>query len=498
MLDITEVYAPRTALKLYDTVTMPRVPPIQRPDTYGARWPHMRITLAERKRIQESDPLQMCYEHDVAYNSHSPPMTLTLETALATGMREERPVQVWTARRQDSTDLLVVRIYDPLYYDITWRDRFAHIERAVAIEDECYSRLKAHGGKLVPHYFGVFVAEIPGPERPRHVYAVLLRHLEGKDVREIMEDETGERTCAEHQTSIIDAAARVLYQFFQVGVYPTDLKDSNTIIQLPKTPSNEDFCSCSTCPFRNLIQIDFHFDPDSPQPPAHEYAPRVFIIDLERAMFYSKDSVVVREADIQRCRVITAQEWSRNDYLRWVRVVDIYTVLEPYGTLSSLEAIMIRCHWPSHSNVPRFAYVRNCFPHHGNYESLPQTWSEGAPLHACEIGQRVAQTGDVRSVLGILAPRDEGVLWWTPLVIDTTDPLAERLHNTADVDRECPGLITATEEWFRCTDSDGKGENALEFDGEVKGTNFAMEIVRTAHEAWQNLVTANPRDAFVD
>lgn len=45
---------------------------------------------------------------------------------------------------------------------------------------------------------------------------------------------------------------------------------------------------------------------------------------------------------------------------------------------------------------------------------------------------------------------------------------------------------------------DGKGENTLEHDGEVKGTNFAMEIARTAHEAWRNLVTANPRDAYVD
>ncbi|KAJ7201288.1 inorganic pyrophosphatase [Mycena pura] len=144
----------------------------------------------------------------------------------------------------------------------------------------------------------------------------------------------------------------------------------------------------------------------------------------------------------------------------------------------------------------RLAYVRSPRVH-----LELRVAAAGAPLHACEIGERVAQTGDVRSVrvLGILAPRDEDVLCWTLLVIDTTDPLAERLHNIADVDRECPGLITATKEWLRLYKlPDGKGENTFEFDGEVKGTNFAMEIVRTAHEAWQNLVTANPRDAFVD
>lgn len=53
-------------------------------------------------------------------------------------------------------------------------------------------------------------------------------------------------------------------------------------------------------------------------------------------------------------------------------------------------------------------------------------------------------------VLGLLAPRDEGVLRWTLLVVDIADPLAARLHNIADVERECPGLISATKEWLRC------------------------------------------------
>jgi inorganic pyrophosphatase len=69
----------------------------------------------------------------------------------------------------------------------------------------------------------------------------------------------------------------------------------------------------------------------------------------------------------------------------------------------------------------------------------------------CEVGERVAEVGDVRQVrvLGLLAPRDEGVLRWTLLVIDLEDPLAARLHNTADLERECPGLISATKEWLR-------------------------------------------------
>jgi len=29
------------------------------------------------------------------------------------------------------------------------------------------------------------------------------------------------------------------------------------------------------------------------------------------------------------------------------------------------------------------------------------------------------------------------------------DPLAERLHNVEDVEREMPGFLAATREWFR-------------------------------------------------
>ncbi|KAJ7017962.1 inorganic diphosphatase [Mycena alexandri] len=153
----------------------------------------------------------------------------------------------------------------------------------------------------------------------------------------------------------------------------------------------------------------------------------------------------------------------------------------------------------------RVAYVRNCFPHRGyiwNYGALPQTWASGGPLHVCELGERIAQVGDVRQVrvLGVLAPRDEGILRWTLLVVDITDPLAARLHNIDHLERECPGMITATKEWFRRLYKlpEGKEQNTIELGGEVKGRDYAREIVRTAHEAWRNVVTASTSRAVVD
>ncbi|KAJ7750221.1 inorganic diphosphatase [Mycena metata] len=152
----------------------------------------------------------------------------------------------------------------------------------------------------------------------------------------------------------------------------------------------------------------------------------------------------------------------------------------------------------------RVAYVRTCFPHRGyiwNYGVLPQTWFSGGPLHVCELGERIAQVGDVRQVrvLGVLAPRDEGILRWTLLVVDITDPLAGRLHNVDQLERECPGMITATKEWFRLYKlPDGKEQNTIELDGKVKGRDYAREIVRAAHEAWRNVVTASTSRAVVD
>ncbi|KAF7302576.1 Pantothenate kinase [Mycena chlorophos] len=142
----------------------------------------------------------------------------------------------------------------------------------------------------------------------------------------------------------------------------------------------------------------------------------------------------------------------------------------------------------------RLAYVRNVFPHHGyiwNYGLLPQTWDEGAPLHVCEIGERVASIGDVLRVrvLGILAPRDEGVLSWTLLVVNTADPLAKRLHNLGDVESNCPGIMTATKEWFRLYKlPDNKDENTFDLK-DVAHREYARDVVRRAHETWKSLVT---------
>ncbi|KAG8950467.1 Inorganic pyrophosphatase [Tulasnella sp. 424] len=155
----------------------------------------------------------------------------------------------------------------------------------------------------------------------------------------------------------------------------------------------------------------------------------------------------------------------------------------------------------------KLRFVRNCFPHHGyiwNYGAFPQTWEDPTvqhaetkakgdndPLDVCEIGEAVGYTGQVKQVkvLGIMALLDEGETDWKVIVVDVTDPLASKLNDIEDVERHLPGLIRATNEWFRIYKiPDGKPENVFAFSGEAKNKKYATEIIHECHEAWRRLV----------
>jgi len=155
----------------------------------------------------------------------------------------------------------------------------------------------------------------------------------------------------------------------------------------------------------------------------------------------------------------------------------------------------------------KLRFVRNCFPHHGyiwNYGCFPQTWEDPTQTHAetkakgdndpldvCEIGEQVGYVGQVKQVkvLGIMALLDEGETDWKVIVVDVNDNLASKLNDIEDVERHLPGLIRATNEWFRIYKiPDGKPENAFAFSGEAKNKKYATAIVHECHEAWKRLV----------
>ncbi|EEH37736.2 inorganic pyrophosphatase [Paracoccidioides lutzii Pb01] len=156
----------------------------------------------------------------------------------------------------------------------------------------------------------------------------------------------------------------------------------------------------------------------------------------------------------------------------------------------------------------KLRYVRNCFPHKGylwNYGAFPRTWEDpnvvhpetkakgdNDPLDVCEIGELVGYTGQVKQVkvLGVMALLDEEETDWKIIVIDINDPLAPKLNDIEDVERHLPGLLRATNEWFRIYKiPDGKPENQFAFSGECKNKKYAMEVVHECADAWEKLMS---------
>ncbi|CAZ85526.1 unnamed protein product [Tuber melanosporum] len=156
----------------------------------------------------------------------------------------------------------------------------------------------------------------------------------------------------------------------------------------------------------------------------------------------------------------------------------------------------------------KIRFVRNCFPHKGylwNYGAFPQTWEDpnvihpetkakgdNDPLDVCEIGETVGYTGQIKQVkvLGVMALLDEEETDWKVIVIDVNDPLVPKLNDIEDVERHLPGLLRATNEWFRIYKiPDGKPENQFAFSGECKNKKYATDVIRECSEAWEKLIT---------
>lgn len=162
----------------------------------------------------------------------------------------------------------------------------------------------------------------------------------------------------------------------------------------------------------------------------------------------------------------------------------------------------------------KIRFVRNSFPHHGyihNYGAFPQTWEDpnvinpethakgdNDPLDVCEIGETIGYTGQVKQVkvLGVMALLDDGETDWKIIAIDVNDPLAPKLNDIEDVEKHMPGLLRATNEWFRIYKiPDGKPENQFAFSGEAKNKKYAEAVISECAEAWDVLIAGKSVDS---
>uniref|UniRef100_A0A914RWB1 inorganic diphosphatase n=1 Tax=Parascaris equorum TaxID=6256 RepID=A0A914RWB1_PAREQ len=85
--------------------------------------------------------------------------------------------------------------------------------------------------------------------------------------------------------------------------------------------------------------------------------------------------------------------------------------------------------------------------------------------------------GNEVKVVGTLALIDEGETDWKLVGIDVNDQAAAEINSTEDVEKHFPGLLRATQEWFRVYKiPTGKPANQFGFDGQYKDAEFAHKV----------------------
>jgi len=137
-------------------------------------------------------------------------------------------------------------------------------------------------------------------------------------------------------------------------------------------------------------------------------------------------------------------------------------------------------------------------PIYWNYGCMPQTWEDPTvvhpqlqyrgdndPLDVVEIGSAALPCGAVTpvKVLGVLAMIDGGELDWKVIAVAASDPLADSLHDIADVEAQLPGTVSGIREWFRWYKvPSGKPLNAFGFDEQCMGRTEALQVVSETHQ----------------
>ena len=85
---------------------------------------------------------------------------------------------------------------------------------------------------------------------------------------------------------------------------------------------------------------------------------------------------------------------------------------------------------------------------------------------------------------------DDGETDWKLMGIDITDPLASKVNDVEDIDKIFPGLVVATNEWFRIYKIPaGKPENEFAFKGECMNKEFALGVIQETNEQWKTMIT---------
>ena len=251
---LEDTYHTGAALKLYPWATP------SRPDDTWCSYETDAPLLTEL-----SDRYSTSIAQQVTLPSTPPNVSITLEQRLLSSTH--RVPHVWSAHIQDSSlpagtteatysSQLVAKIFDPVFfdsYDAEYINPFTLRDFSISCEVEAYQRLGFLQGKIVPRFYGHFVAPLPSQDG-RTINVLLLEHVQGRDLRVLIPPDAAENVCHRHKDAIIDAALRVYFDILACGVNQTDMQPRNVILRPQKLVSGMQYCATLECP--QCLEID--------------------------------------------------------------------------------------------------------------------------------------------------------------------------------------------------------------------------------------------------
>jgi len=244
--------------------------------------------------------------------STPPNVSIILEQRLHSSMH--RVPHVWSAHIQDSNldvgtteatypSQLVAKLFDPVFfdsYDAEYINPFILRDLSVSREVGAYQRLGCLQGKIVPRFFGHFVAPLPSQDG-RTVNVLLLEHVQGRDLRVLIPPDTAENVCHRHKDAIIDAALRVYFDIFACGVNQTDMQPRNVILRPQILVPGTQYCATLECP------LCFEIDCNNLQ---------MVMVDFESVDFQEPDTSFsepsTQKVHVQNVKSLYLEKWLEN------------------------------------------------------------------------------------------------------------------------------------------------------------------------------------------
>lgn len=175
----------------------------------------------------------------------------------------------------------------------------------------------------------------------------------------------------------------------------------------------------------------------------------------------------------------------------------------PKETKAKMEVATDEPHTPIKQDVKKGKLRDYPYNINWNYGLLPQTWEDPAhkntevdaagdndPVDVVEIGSKACAMGGVYTVkpLGVFAMIDDGELDWKVIAIRSDDPMAAKLNDVDDVEKNMPGVLEKIRVWFRDYKTpDGKPQNKFGYNDKCMNKAFTMHVVHETHGFYNSL-----------